>query len=105
MVLLQSAPQMAWHPWWRCPPTSSRRSILCDGITSWDVEIGSDLTALDARRMLGLFVGFRARHWQDLGQRRQAARDYVLALQLFPNSQLLRRKASELAVFDLSSRP
>ena len=68
------------------------------GIRSSDVEIGSDLTALDARRMLGLFVGFRARHCQDLGQRRQAARDYVLALQLFPNSQLLRRKASELVV-------
>lgn len=66
------------------------------GINEADIVTGSDLTSLDARRMLGLFIGFRARHGQDLGQRRQAARDYALALELFPNSQLLRRKAAEV---------
>jgi hypothetical protein len=55
--------------------------------------------------MLGLFVGFRARHWQDLGRSRQASRDYELALQLFPNSQLLRRKGAEVAGMDRSLRP
>jgi Transglutaminase-like superfamily len=75
------------------------------GITEADVRSGSDLTTLDPRRMLGLFVGFRARHLQDVGQPRQAARDYELALNLFPGSQLLRRKGSELTVFNGSLRP
>ena len=66
------------------------------GISERDVASGSDLTALDARRMLGLFVGFRARYWQDVGQFEQARNDYDLARSLFPNSRLLRRKAEEI---------
>jgi Transglutaminase-like superfamily len=66
-------------------------SVLDDAIRT-----GSDLTALDPRRLLGLFVGFRARHWQDIGRWTDAQQDYVLALRLFPNSHLLRRKASEV---------
>jgi hypothetical protein len=67
------------------------------GISESDVQSGSDLTALDASRLLGLFVGFRARLWQDLRRIQEAARDYELALRLFPNSRLLRRKAREIA--------
>ena len=67
-------------------------------IAESDVQSGSDLTALDARRTLGLFVGFRARLWQDLHRFEQAARDYELALRLFPNSRLLRRKATEIPI-------
>jgi hypothetical protein len=70
-------------------------------ISEKDVESGSDLTALDARRMLGLFIGFRARYWQDVGRMRQAADDYRMALQLFPNSRLLFQKADELGVVEI----
>jgi hypothetical protein len=66
------------------------------GIPEADISSGSDLTALNAARMLGLFVGFRARHWQDLGKFEQAREDYRLALALFPDSRLLQRKADEL---------
>ena len=65
------------------------------GIRDEDVQSGSDLNALDVRQMLGLFVAFRARHWQDLGKLAQAWEDYRLCL-LFPNSRLLHRKADEV---------
>jgi hypothetical protein len=61
------------------------------------IRTGSDLTTLNPRRLLGLFVGFRARHWQDTGRYAEARADYALALRLFPNSQLLQGKASEVA--------
>ena len=62
-----------------------------------DVSAGSDLTALDARSVLGLFLGFRARLWQDLGKPSRAAEDYAAsALRLFPQSRLLQRKAAEI---------
>jgi Transglutaminase-like superfamily len=59
------------------------------------IQCGSDLTALRPRQLLGLFVGLRARHWQDIGRRKDAGRDYRLASDLFPSNLLLRRKAAE----------
>jgi Transglutaminase-like superfamily len=59
------------------------------------IQGGSDLTALRPRQLLGLFVGLRARHWDDIGCSEPACRDYHLARDLFPNSLLLQRKARE----------
>lgn len=57
------------------------------------IRCGSDLTALRPRQLLGLFVGMRARHWEDIGCLDEAAGDYRLACELFPESLLMGRKA------------
>jgi hypothetical protein len=72
------------------------------------IACGSDLTALGPRRLLGMFVGLRARHWQDIGRLVEAGEDYLLARDLFPNSFLLQRKARETRSWqygDIASRP
>jgi hypothetical protein len=56
------------------------------------IRCGSDLSALGLRQLLGLFVGIRARYWEDVGLLDAAARDYELALDLFPESLLMQRK-------------
>ena len=61
------------------------------------IRCGSDLTALRPRQLLGLFIGLQARHWQDVGRVEASGRDYCLAVELFPQSHLLRRKARETA--------
>jgi hypothetical protein len=71
-------------------------------ISELDVATGSDMTALDSRRMLGLFIGFRARLWHDIGEVGKAAEDCRVSLRLFPNSRLLRRKAAEVGLFNHS---
>jgi hypothetical protein len=55
---------------WNLPP----KAITC----------GSDLRAVNPRELLGLFVGFRARHNRDSGRLALAERDYLLARYLFP---------------------
>jgi hypothetical protein len=65
------------------------------GVTEAAVRLGSDLTALRPRQLLGLFEGIRARHWEDVGRLDAAAQDYRLACELFPNSLLMRRKVEE----------
>ncbi len=67
------------------------------------IRCGSDLTALRPRQLLGLFVGLRARHWQDVGRPAEAAHDYLLARDLFPNSLLMQRKAREACSWRLGN--
>lgn len=75
------------------------------GVAEADVRSGSDLNALRPRRLLGLFVGFRARHRQDVGRIAEARQDYRLARSLFPESNLLRRKAAEVEPGPLPESP
>jgi hypothetical protein len=56
------------------------------------IECGSDLKALKPRQLLGLFVSFRARYWQDTGSSEAAAKDYTLATQLFPENLIFKAK-------------
>jgi len=53
------------------------------------VSSGSDLRALSVREMLGVFVGFRARHMRDTGRIGEAEGDYLLARRLNPTSRRL----------------
>ena len=53
------------------------------------VACGSDLRAVSPREMLGVFVGFRARHMRDTGRWQEAQSDYLMARWLFPNSRRL----------------
>ena len=62
------------------------------------IECGSDLRALRPREMLGVFVGLRARHLQDVGKHERdeakivaAESDWLLARWLFPTNRLLYR--------------
>jgi hypothetical protein len=64
------------------------------GIPDCDIRCGSDLAALRPRALLGLFLGLRARHWEDIGRQNEAAADYGLAWRLFPNRRLFREAAA-----------
>jgi hypothetical protein len=68
------------------------------GLPPVAVGCGSDLRALTPREMLGVFVGLRGRHMRDTGRWRDAARDYLLARWLFPNSRWLYVDAMTLSV-------
>jgi hypothetical protein len=52
---------------------------------------GSDLKFLTPREMLGVFVGLRARHFDNTGHQPETERDYLLARYLFPNNRILHR--------------
>jgi hypothetical protein len=96
------------------------------------IASGSDLRALGAREMLGVFIGFRGRHIRDCGLAEGEARlgrqlsmahyrdadwlqeaesDYALARHLFPNNRRLYIDAMALAIarsttlFDGNERP
>lgn len=58
-------------------------------LTPRAVSSGSDLRALKPREVLGVFVGFRARHMQDSGNLAEAEKDYLLARHLFPTNHQL----------------
>lgn len=58
------------------------------------VSSGSDLRALTPRETLGIFVGLRARHMQDSGNLKEAAKDYLLARYLFPANHYLYLKGT-----------
>jgi hypothetical protein len=49
----------------------------------------SDLRALNARELLGLFVALRARYWNNTEQCALAEQDYLLARYLFPGNHYL----------------
>jgi hypothetical protein len=66
------------------------------GIGEEAVRSGSDLTVLRPRKLLGLFVSLRARHFEDLGCLHEARADYALAASLFPNNLRFRVKAADL---------
>jgi hypothetical protein len=59
------------------------------------VACGSDLTFLKPRQLLGLFFGWRGRYWWDNGEIDRAKGDFLVALDLFPQSALFRRKARD----------
>jgi hypothetical protein len=67
------------------------------GLTAESVRSGSYLRALRPRELLGLFVGFRARLYQDTGRAAEALADYRLAHGLCPRHDLLRTKTAGLA--------
>jgi hypothetical protein len=53
------------------------------------IRCGSDLRAITPREMLGVFLGFRARHLDDTGRYADAETDYLLARHLFPRNRNL----------------
>jgi hypothetical protein len=52
-------------------------------------DCGSDLRALTPREMLGVFIGLRARHYENTGRTEAAGADYLLARSLFPRNRHL----------------
>lgn len=50
---------------------------------------GSDLCALRPRQLLGCYLGARGRHMKDIGNDKEADRDYLLARHLFPENRTL----------------
>jgi hypothetical protein len=58
-------------------------------LTRKAVDCGSDLRALSPREMLGVFVGFRARFYENTGKFEAAEADYLLARSLYPRSRKL----------------
>jgi hypothetical protein len=59
------------------------------GVPDVAIECGSDLHPLSPRQMLGLFIGLRGRHREDLGLLTEAEADYLLARTLFPENRRL----------------
>jgi hypothetical protein len=57
------------------------------GIHPQHIQSGSDLTALRPRQLLGLYIGLRGRNRQDAREYEDAKEDYLLALQLYPQSR------------------
>jgi hypothetical protein len=53
------------------------------------LDCGSDLRAVRPRELLGLFVGLRARHYENTGKFAEAEADYLLARWLFPTNRHL----------------
>ena len=53
------------------------------------IRCGSDLRAVTPREMLGLFLGLRARHLENIHRMKEAEPDYLLARYLFPQSRHL----------------
>ncbi len=53
------------------------------------ITCGSDLRALKPMEMLGIFIGLRARHFQDTNHFDLAERDWLQARALFPNNRKL----------------
>jgi hypothetical protein len=53
------------------------------------VDCGSDLRAVKSRELMGLFVGARARHYENTSRYAEAESDYLLARHLFPTNRKL----------------
>jgi hypothetical protein len=60
-----------------------------EGVPEIAVRCGSDLRALIPRQMLGLFVGLRARYFNNLGDFDSAEPDLLFARWLFPENRQL----------------
>ena len=52
-------------------------------------QCGSDLRAVTPRELLGLFLGSRARHFDNTGRFDEAESDYLLARHLFPSNRAM----------------
>jgi hypothetical protein len=59
---------------------------------------GSDLRAVTPREMLGLFLGHRARHFENTGRIAEAEPDYLLARYLFPKNRMLSVTQTRISV-------
>jgi hypothetical protein len=59
------------------------------GLPQRAVDCGSDLRAITPREMLGVFVGLRARHLENINCFPEAEPDYLLARYLFPKNRQL----------------
>jgi hypothetical protein len=53
------------------------------------IDCGSDLRALTPMEMLGVIIGFRARHYENTGRCVLGEADYLLARSLFPGNRNL----------------
>ncbi|MGH7926306.1 MAG: transglutaminase family protein [Candidatus Binatia bacterium] len=53
------------------------------------IDCGSDLRALSPRETLGIVIGLRARHLENIGLMAEPESDYLLARYLFPQSRVL----------------
>jgi hypothetical protein len=62
------------------------------------LNCGSDLRAITAREMLGVFVGLRARHLDNILRFTEAEQDYLLARYLFPNNRYLYIGQNQISV-------
>lgn len=62
------------------------------------VECGSDLRALTPRETLAVFIGLRARVYENTGRHAEAERDYCLARSLFPNNRYLAYAQQQLSL-------
>jgi hypothetical protein len=62
------------------------------------VDCGSDLRAVTPRELLGLFVGARARHFENTERFAEAEQDYLLARHLFPNNRCLYIAQNQISV-------
>src|SRR5712692_1646703 len=56
-----------------------QKAVLC----------GSDLRAVKPRELLGLFIGLRARHLENINQYDEAERDHLLPRHFFPQNRYL----------------
>lgn len=62
------------------------------------VECGSDLRCLTSREMLGIFIGLRARHYDNIERFSEAERDYMLARYFFPQNRQLYFQQNQISV-------
>ncbi len=60
-----------------------------NGLSPKAITCGSDLRAVTPRKMLGLFFGARARHYNNTDRHEAAESDYLLARWLFPQNRRL----------------
>ena len=67
-------------------------------ISETAVSCGSDLRAVTAREMLGLFIAIRAMHFAILRQMREAEAGLLLARSLFPHNRLLYGSQMEASI-------
>jgi hypothetical protein len=67
-------------------------------LTPKAISSGSDLSAVNPRELLGIFLGARGRHMRDTNRRAEAEPDYLLARHLFPANRKLYIQATEVSV-------
>lgn len=63
------------------------------------IKSGSDLRSFSAREMLGTFIAFRARHYNDTGHTELADCDYALARWAFPKNRLIYTNSFALSIW------
>lgn len=68
------------------------------GIPQRAVDCGSDMRAITPREMLGLFLGLRARHLENVNRYTEAEPDYLLGRYLFPRNRHLYTAQNQVSV-------